>query len=49
MMISLGHKNLRGVDTAHMRERVLSFEALGLYRSRTRAGRARTTSRRAAS
>jgi hypothetical protein len=29
-MISLGHKNLTGVDTVQVGERVLSFEALGL-------------------
>ena len=30
VMISLGHKNLTGVDTVQVGERVLSFEALGL-------------------
>ena len=30
VMISLGHKNLTGVDTVEVGERVLSFEALGL-------------------
>jgi hypothetical protein len=36
VMFSLGHKNLTGVDTVQVGERVLPFEALGLSNTQSR-------------